>query len=396
MYTLYLTTRCNLNCSYCYENYIRKEDMDFKIAKDIIDLIFKNDTSNLIQIGFMGGEPLIKYEVLYEIVDYINKFYPTRLVKYYITTNGVLLTKEKAEFLSLNNFDIRVSIDGDKYSTYINRMSNDVSIYDKVIENIEQLEKYNCNYSIRMTVDKNVVDKLFLNTKYLYKKFNKPINLQFDLYMDIDETTSYLLIKEIRKIIRFYLEINKNMNNSKLQIDQIDGKYLNILADFENSFGMCDAGINSFNFMPDKSVYPCSFVTDLKEFCIGDTYNEIDIGKSKELAINKYEDNINKCSYCKIKFFCHGMKCGYLNYLRTGKINVPSELTCLIENTFYYGLIDILNDFLESGNRINHLSEELKQIICFIEINNLNLSALGQKVKNKVQESINENRSYRY
>ena len=79
--------------------------MDFRTSKNVIDFIFKNDMSDLIQIGFMGGEPLIKYDVLYYIVNYIKEYYPTRLVRYYITTNGVLLTEKIVRFLSLNNFD---------------------------------------------------------------------------------------------------------------------------------------------------------------------------------------------------------------------------------------------------------------------------------------------------
>ena len=392
MYTLYLTTRCNLNCSYCYENYTEKQDMDFKTSKNIIDFIFKNDTLNLIQIGFMGGEPLIKYDVLYQTVNYINKYYPTRLVRYYITTNGVLLTAEIVKFLSLNNFDIRISIDGDRDSTTINRMSKDISIYNKVIKNISMLETLKCNYSLRMTVGKNVIDRLFKNIKYLYENFNRPIDLQFDLNMSIDKTIVLILKEEIRKIIEFYIEKNTNIDNPKLIIDQIDGKYINILSDFKNMFCMCDAGINSFNFMPDGNVYPCSFLTNLKEFCIGDIYNGISVEKSRELAIKNFDINENKCSNCQIKFFCHGMKCGYLNYICTGRINEPSDLTCQIEKIFYGELIYILDYFLKGDKQINHLSEQLNQIIAFIELNNIDLSCLGQKVKTKVREIIDENR----
>lgn len=392
MYTLYLTTRCNLNCFYCYENYTEKQDMDFRTSKNVIDFIFKNDMSDLIQIGFMGGEPLIKYDVLYYIVNYIKEYYPTRLVRYYITTNGVLLTEKIVRFLSLNNFDIRLSIDGDEYSTAINRMSKNISIYNKVVKNIRMLESLKCNYSLRMTVEKKLIDRLFNNIKYLYEKFNRPIDLQFDLNMSIDETNVLILKDQIRKIIAFYIEKNSNIDNPKLKIDQIDGKYLNILADFKNMFGMCDAGINSFNFMPDGNVYPCSFLTNLKEFCIGDIYNGISIEKSRELAIKNFDINKNRCSNCQIMFFCHGMKCGYLNYICTGKINVPSELTCQIEKTFYEELIYILEYFLKENKKINHLSEQFNNIINFIESNNMDLSYLGKKVKNKLQESIYENR----
>ncbi|MDU5262786.1 MAG: SPASM domain-containing protein, partial [Clostridium celatum] len=118
-----------------------------------------------------------------------------------------------------------------------------------------------------------------------------------DLNMSIDETNVLILKDQIRKIIAFYIEKNSNIDNPKLKIDQIDGKYLNILADFKNMFGMCDAGINSFNFMPDGNVYPCSFLTNLKEFCIGDIYNGISIEKSRELAIKNFDINKNIVKY---------------------------------------------------------------------------------------------------
>lgn len=97
---LVVTSRCNLSCDYCQ---VLKEnkDMDFETAWRAVSLFLKREkTSNNRQIKFFGGEPLLNFNLIEDIVEKVNKTH--RNVDFRIATNGVLLNKKVLEFIKSN------------------------------------------------------------------------------------------------------------------------------------------------------------------------------------------------------------------------------------------------------------------------------------------------------
>lgn len=72
---LMVTHACNLNCSYCYESHKGNNYMSFELAKDIIlneaDLVKKSSKFDEIQVDFMGGEPLMNFPLIKQIVEWL-------------------------------------------------------------------------------------------------------------------------------------------------------------------------------------------------------------------------------------------------------------------------------------------------------------------------------------
>lgn len=130
---LEVTQQCNLRCKYCVYgddcSYFRKfnnSDMSWDTAKQIIDYSINHSGDNLF-IGFYGGEPLLKFKLIKQCIEYCEKFNTTKNFHYSITSNLTLVTKEVADFFSsLNNINILCSIDGpkiyhDQYRNYFNK-----------------------------------------------------------------------------------------------------------------------------------------------------------------------------------------------------------------------------------------------------------------------------------
>jgi len=87
--------------------------MLFPVAKKAIDTFFP-DRQVVPRIGFFGGEPLLNWHLMYEVTRYVQgRAYPNP-ARFHVTTNGVLLSKEKAQFLADNNYSLIVSLDGPK------------------------------------------------------------------------------------------------------------------------------------------------------------------------------------------------------------------------------------------------------------------------------------------
>jgi len=95
---LIVTHACNLQCSYCYESHKGNKKMSFEVAKQCIlrevDFVKKSSEFTEIEIDFMGGEPLLNFDLIRKVVEWMEC---ARLGIPFITgcaTNGTLLTPE--------------------------------------------------------------------------------------------------------------------------------------------------------------------------------------------------------------------------------------------------------------------------------------------------------------
>ena len=256
-------------------------------------------------------------------------------------------------------------------------------VNEKIVENIYKIKRIGLDFTVRMTITQNTIPHMYENICYLHENGFNNIAMIMDIYLSLTDTLMEQFANEINKITDYYIqEYNKG---TKIVIDQFDGKLLNFLCDFGNCFSMCDAGITNFKIMPTGDIYPCGFLTNNNQFVIGNIRNGVNIEKSKKIAGSLFDQSNDKCEDCKIRDFCHGMKCGYANYIYTGKINIPSDAKCYCEQKFYESLIKIVNYYLsQSKEQLNHA---LGQYISYIRENGLQLSEYGMKVESRLKNS---------
>lgn len=119
--TLQLTQQCNFRCSYCIygpkdfdtQRTHSPKTMRLETALQAIDFFAqRSDNWDLPGVGFYGGEPLLEFDLLKEVVLYAEKLFDGRDLLFTITTNASLLNLEKVAFLQEHDFGILVSIDG--------------------------------------------------------------------------------------------------------------------------------------------------------------------------------------------------------------------------------------------------------------------------------------------
>lgn len=120
---------CNLRCSYCYADegkYYNSGKMDVNTAKKSVDFLIEKSASEKIGICFFGGEPLLNFELIKEVVGYCYKKEKETGKKFgfSMTTNGTLINNEIEEFIIKNHISIQISIDGDKKTHDANRYYN--------------------------------------------------------------------------------------------------------------------------------------------------------------------------------------------------------------------------------------------------------------------------------
>ncbi|MEF9921445.1 MAG: Cys-rich peptide radical SAM maturase CcpM [Christensenellaceae bacterium] len=146
---LQVTQDCNLRCSYCYyvnEDYRNRHHsklhMDTALAYKAMDyLLLHSAGKNEITLGFYGGEPLIKFDLIKECVHYMEANVQDRKVLFTLTTNGTLLTDEIVEFFIEHNVALLISLDGTKDTHDKNRVfANGKGSFDVVMQKVAHIK----------------------------------------------------------------------------------------------------------------------------------------------------------------------------------------------------------------------------------------------------------------
>lgn len=146
--TFEITKNCNLDCHYCIQGDVyqihekdQQKNVDIQKAKRLLDYLrsYWNRplSPKLIGIKFYGGEPLMNFDAVKEIIEY-TKTLKTETGKdfyYYMTTNGVLLDKH-LDYLAANDVYVAVSLDGGKENNSHRVFPNGKQSFDKITQNI--------------------------------------------------------------------------------------------------------------------------------------------------------------------------------------------------------------------------------------------------------------------
>ena len=110
--TLIVTAQCNLSCSYCYQNAKNARKAEWNVVQAGIDLAFGKGSSQ-VDLMFIGGEPLLEFDLLRRTVSYAEALDPGRKhFRFALSTNGTLITETVANYLDEHGIGVRLSFDG--------------------------------------------------------------------------------------------------------------------------------------------------------------------------------------------------------------------------------------------------------------------------------------------
>jgi uncharacterized protein len=293
---LMLTSKCNLNCDYCY---VKKKDQDMskETIRKSIDMIF-NLANKDTKIALFGGEPLLKKDLFKYAIAYTQKKNKTlsHKVGFICSTNGILINDEFIKLFKSNSIPISVSIDGDMKSQLKNRGPASETLFSKILQNIRLLQKSSCKYDITMTVAPNCVSSMLNNVKFLYGLGCKEIRLRAAscVSWSMDEVKIYL--NQLKKIADLYLKLHKENNDFKFQLFEY---YFNT-----DKVTPCSKGRN-ITVLPDGRILPCYGYLlnpeNVDKHVIGHILKGIDFSKRRKY-INSTEKHLEKA--CKSLFNC--------------------------------------------------------------------------------------------
>ena len=210
---LHIAHDCNLRCKYCFaatgDFGTGRKLMPLETGKAAIDfLLEKSAGRENLEVDFFGGEPLMNFDVVKEIVKYARSKEAEygKNFRFTITTNGMLLTDDKIDFINKEMSNVVLSIDGRKEVNDKMRVRVDGSgSYDKIVDAYKHLveKRGDKEYYVRGTYTKYNLD-FSEDVLHLY-------NIGFD-----QVSGRIYTIKEIHTTFHCFKYIGRRTNSHKI------------------------------------------------------------------------------------------------------------------------------------------------------------------------------------
>ncbi|MBO5469217.1 MAG: thioether cross-link-forming SCIFF peptide maturase [Lachnospiraceae bacterium] len=338
---LHIAHDCNLACKYCFaeegEYHGGRALMSYEVGKKALDFLIANSGNRVnLEVDFFGGEPLMNFQVVKDLVAYgrskekeFNKKF-----RFTLTTNGMLLDDDVMEFANKEMANVVLSIDGRKeVHDFMRPTRNGKGSYDLIIDKFKKMAemRHQTNYYVRGTFthynldfSKDVLHLADMGFKQISAE---PVVAPDDMDYAIREEDLPKLFEEYDALAKEMVEREKEgkgFNFFHFMIDLTGGPCL-----YKRLSG-CGSGTEYLAVTPWGDLYPCHQFVGMEQFKLGN----VDTGIEKTDIVDEFKlCNVyakDKCKDCFARFYCSG-GCAANSYNFHGNLLDAYDVGCELE-----------------------------------------------------------------
>lgn len=338
---LHIAHDCNLACRYCFaeegEYHGRRALMSYETGKQALDFLIANSGSRRnLEVDFFGGEPLMNWDVVKQLVAYgreQEKLHDKHF-RFTLTTNGVLLNDEIMEFANKEMDNVVLSIDGRKeVHDRMRPFRKGAGSYDLIVPKFQKFaeSRHQDKYYVRGTYthfntdfSKDVLHLADLGFKQISVE---PVVAQPTDEYALKESDLPVLFDEYDRLAAEMVKRNKAGNGFN---------FFHFMIDLEGGpcvykrLSGCGSGTEYLAVTPWGDLYPCHQFVGEEDFLMGNVYEGV---KKDEIvkefkACNVYSKE--ECKKCFARFYCSG-GCSANSYNFNGTIDGTYEIGCKLE-----------------------------------------------------------------
>ena len=335
---LHVAHTCNLNCSYCFASQGKyhgdRAIMSYEVGKRALDFLVENSgTRRNLEVDFFGGEPLMNFGVVKDLVAYARSIEKekNKNFRFTLTTNGLNITDEVIDFANKEMSNVVLSLDGRK--EVHDRFRVDLAgrgSYDRIVPLFQKFveKRGGQNYYMRGTFTHYNPD--FLNDiKAMLDLGFTEISMEPVVCAENDPSA---LTAEDREIVKKQYE-----DLAKLMIERRNaGKpftFYHYMIDLKGGpciykrVSGCGSGTEYMAVTPWGDLYPCHQFVGEEKFRLGSVFEGVtNLEKQNEFAAcNVYARE--ECADCWAKLYCAG-GCAANAYHATGSVNGVYKSGC--------------------------------------------------------------------
>lgn len=314
---LHIAHACNLGCKYCFagkgEYCGPAALMSYQVGKDALDYLVKNSGNrHNLEVDFFGGEPLMNWDVVKDLVAYgrsIEKEHNKRF-RFTLTTNGTLLDDDILEFANKEMSNLVLSIDGRKEVHDNMRPFRDGrSSYDEILPKYKKAaeSRDQMNYYVRGTYTHFntdfAADVLHLADEGFQQISVEPVVAQPEEPYALTDADIPVLLEQYDILADEMLKRRKEgrgFNFFHFMIDLEGGPCV-----YKRLSG-CGAGCEYVSVTPWGDIYPCHQFVGQDDYKLGSIYDGI---QKKDLQKKFHDCNVYSkpdCSNCFARYYCSG------------------------------------------------------------------------------------------
>ncbi|MBL8604073.1 MAG: radical SAM protein [Myxococcales bacterium] len=338
--TLVLTHACNLACSYCYTGEKFDREMTWETAVRGVEMAFaerrplypwQQPEATPIDLGFFGGEPLICWEMMERVAVYARDkaLREGRVLRLAVTTNGTLVTAERARRLRELEFEVTLSLDGTREAHDATRpQRGGQSSYEAVLRGARHLIEAGHPLEVIAVVAPGNVRQLGASVASLADLGAKQIILNpcYEEPWGDDDLAAWE--QGMRDAALVYADAMRA--GRVVAMPTFDNKLLAAAKGGLAGCDSCSAGEREVAVSPQGNLYPCArMVGEDRDhrLVIGHLDTGIETPKVKAIPRGPSDP---ACESCAEKWRC-GASCACANLAETGTTNVPGGVQCWYE-----------------------------------------------------------------
>ena len=335
---LHIAHTCNLNCSYCFASqgkyHGERAIMSFEVGKRALDFLIENSgTRKNLEVDFFGGEPLMNFQVVKNLVAYARSIEKEKgkNFRFTLTTNGVLVDDDVIAWANQECSNVVLSLDGrkevhDRFRVdYAGRGS-----WEKIVPKFQKFveARGGKDYYMRGTFTHHNPDFL--------KDIQQMLDLGFtELSMEpvvcaagdpsaLTEEDLPIVMEQYEKLAQLMLERDKEgrpFTFYHYMIDLTGGPCI-----YKRISG-CGSGTEYMAVTPWGDLYPCHQFVGEEKFKLGDIYQGVtnQEAQAEFAACNVYAHP--ECRNCWARLYCSG-GCAANAYHATGSVTGVYEYGC--------------------------------------------------------------------
>ena len=338
---LHIAHDCNLACQYCFaeegEYHGRRALMSFEVGKKALDFLVANSGSRVnLEVDFFGGEPLMNWQVVKDLVAYGRSLEEphNKKFRFTLTTNGVLLNDEVLEFSNKEMANIVLSIDGRKeVHDKMRPFRGGQGSYDMIVPKFQKVaeSREQTDYYVRGTFTHHNLDfsQDVLHLADLgFKQISvEPVVAPPEEHYAIQKEDIPFLLEEYDRLAKEMIERRKNgqkFNFFHFMIDLQGGPCV------AKRLSGCGSGTEYLAVTPWGDFYPCHQFVGQEKFLMGNVDDGITNTEIRDefKCCNVYAKE--ECKKCFAKFYCSG-GCAANAYNFTGSINGTYDIGCELQ-----------------------------------------------------------------
>lgn len=335
---LHIAHDCNLSCKYCFagegEYHGDRSLMSLQVGKAAIDFLIANSGSRRnLEVDFFGGEPLMNFDVVKEIVAYGRSREKAcgKNFRFTLTTNGMLLTDEVMEFANREMSNVVLSVDGrQRVHDQMRPTPNGKGSYAHIMPRFRKMAELRgqTNYYVRGTFTHYNLD-FAADVLHLADEGFKQISVEPVVAAPEED---YAIRKEdIPKLCEEYDKLAVEMLKRKKEGRGFH--FFHFMIDLEQGpcvakrLSGCGSGTEYLAVTPWGDLYPCHQFVGEEEFLLGNVADGItNTGVRDAFKLcNVYAKD--KCRECFARFYCSG-GCAANAYKFHGNINDAYDIGC--------------------------------------------------------------------